>query len=61
MEAIRHGTNSRHTIPTREFANKFDVPVTQVLPFHPVEHWHMSGATQDPRLLSHPWEQIAGE
>ena len=26
--------------PTRNIANKFDVPVTQVLPVHPVEHWH---------------------
>ena len=37
--------------PTRNIANKFDVPVTQVLPVHPVEHWHLLGETQDPRLL----------
>ena len=43
----------------RTHSHKFDVPVTQVLPVHPVEHWHLLGETQDPRLLSHPWEQIA--
>ena len=32
--------------PTRNIANKFDVPVTQVLPVHPVEHWHLLGETQ---------------
>ena len=58
MEKVRHGTNSKQN-PTGNIANKFDVPVTQVLPVHPVEHWHLLGETQDPRLLSHPWEQIA--
>ena len=35
------------------------VPVTQALPVHPAEHWHLLGETQDPWLLSQPWEQIA--
>ena len=35
------------------------VPFTQVLPVHPTEQLHVSGETQDPRQLSHPWEQIA--
>ena len=35
------------------------VPFTQVLPVHPAEQLHVSGETQDPRQLSHPWEQIA--
>lgn len=59
VEQIRHATNSRHIIPTGDLASRFDVPVTQLLPVQPVEHWHLSGATQDPRLLSHPCEQIA--
>ena len=33
---------------TRNIANTFEVPVTQVLPVHPVEHWHLLGETQDP-------------
>ena len=37
----------KHT-PTRNIANMFDVPATQVLPVHPVEHWHLLGETQDP-------------
>ena len=45
--------------PAINIANRFDVPVTQVVPVHPFEHWHLLGETQDPRLLSHPWEQIA--
>jgi len=52
-ENTRHYTDS----PTRNIANKFDVPISHILPVHPVEHWHMLGETQDPCL--HPWEQIA--
>ena len=52
--------NTRHCIdsPTRNIANKFDVPLSHILPVHPVEHWQMLGETQDPPCL-HPWEQIA--
>ena len=47
MENVRHGTNSKHN-PSGNIANKFDVPVKQVLPVHPVEHRHVLGETQDP-------------
>ena len=34
--------------PTRNIANKFDVPVPHVVPVHPVEHSHVFGETHDP-------------
>ena len=38
---------------------KCRVPLLQVDPVHPEEHWHLLGATQEPWLELQPWEQIA--
>ena len=46
-------------MPHQKYCNYVYVPVTQVLPVHPVKHWHLLSDTQDPRLLSHPGEQVA--
>jgi len=38
-----------NTIPPKiSQTSLISVPVTQVLPVHPVEHWHVLGETQDP-------------